>query len=464
MDKYKSLAKNTGIFAIGTFSSKILSFIMVFFYSRALTTEQYGVLDIILNSAALLLPVVMLGITNSIIRFGLDDNYLKSDVFTTGLVAVAIGYGILLLAAPLVMLVDDLRQYIFLLYAHILMSALRHICSFFVRADGKSKLFAADGVFSTFMTCLLTIIFLLPLKMNIAGYLSAVILADFSSVIFLSVNGRLFSKINFKKLDLSVTKRMILFALPLMPTSLMWWVVNVSDRYFVKYMVGDSANGLYAVAYKIPTILTLVANIFLDAWQISAVVENKDKSHEKFYSQVFSTFGSAVFVVSSGLILTAKLVTRILLSDSFYDSWRYIPTLIYATIFACFVTFLGNIYLADKRNIATLVTTVIGAVLNLFLNYVLISIYGTNGAAIATLISYFAVFLIRAIDIKRHGRNIHFDFAKLTVNCVVITLQVITMCCELKYWLPIQFLCFVCLCLINFKALVESTKKVLRKQ
>ena len=171
MDKYKSLAKNTGIFAIGTFSSKILSFIMVFFYSRALTTEQYGVLDIILNSAALLLPVVMLGITNSIIRFGLDDNYLKSDVFTTGLVAVAIGYGILLLAAPLVMLVDDLRQYIFLLYAHILMSALRHICSFFVRADGKSKLFAADGVFSTFMTCLLTIIFLLPLKMNIAGYL-----------------------------------------------------------------------------------------------------------------------------------------------------------------------------------------------------------------------------------------------------------------------------------------------------
>jgi len=66
LNKYKSLAKNTAIFAIGTFGSKILSFIMVFFYSRAMQTDEFGLLDIIINSASLLLPIAMLGITNAV--------------------------------------------------------------------------------------------------------------------------------------------------------------------------------------------------------------------------------------------------------------------------------------------------------------------------------------------------------------------------------------------------------------
>ena len=82
MNEYKSLARNTAIFAIGTFGSKILSFIMVFFYSRAMQTDEFGMLDIIINSASLLLPIALLGIQNAIIRFGLDTEYKKSDVFS----------------------------------------------------------------------------------------------------------------------------------------------------------------------------------------------------------------------------------------------------------------------------------------------------------------------------------------------------------------------------------------------
>ncbi len=463
MNKYSSLAKNTIIFAIGTFSSKILSFIMVFFYSHAMQTAEFGMLDILINSAALMLPLAMLGITNAIIRFGLDDENKKSDVFTTGLVAVGIGFGVLLIVSPAIMLIDDLKKYIVLLYSYVLMSALRHICSFFVRANNQAKLFAIDGVFSTFMTCLLTLIFLIPLKMGIVGYMLAIILADLSSVIFLSINGKLWSFVNFKGLNRKLTGTMIKFSLPLMPTSLLWWVVNVSDRYFVKYMIGDSANGLYAAAYKVPTILTLVATIFLDAWQISAVTEHKSKERNAFYADIFKTFQGGVFVVGSVLILTAKLVTKLLLAESYYPSWQYIPVLIFATVFISFVTFLGNIYLADKRNVATLITTLVGAALNLVLNYFLIDSIGAQGAAVSTCISYVVVFLIRAIDIKLRNRDISFALVTVTLNSVVMLAQVLLMILEPKNWIIYQFTFLALLIAINFKQLILLVKKVLKK-
>lgn len=463
MNKYSALAKNTVIFAIGTFSSKILSFIMVFFYSRAMQTAEFGMLDILINSAALMLPLAMLGITNAIIRFGLDDENKKSDVFTSGLIAVGIGFGVLLVVSPAIMLIDDLKNYVVLLYAYVLMSALRHICSFFVRANNQPKLFAIDGVFSTFMTCLLTLIFLIPLKMGIVGYMLAIILADLSSVIFLSINGRLWSFVNFKGLNKRLTGTMIKFSLPLMPTSLLWWVVNVSDRYFVKYMLGDSANGLYAAAYKVPTILTLVATIFLDAWQISAVTEHKSEERNSFYSNIFKTFQGGVFVVGSLLIITAKLVTKILLAESYYDSWQYIPVLIFATVFISFVTFLGNIYLAEKKNVATLLTTLVGAVLNLILNYFLIKQMGAQGAAVATLISYVAVFIIRAVDIKIRNRDISFATFTVIINSLIMLAQVYLMISEPNNWIIYQLICVALLIVVNIKNLLLLIKKVLKR-
>ena len=463
MNKYSALAKNTVIFAIGTFSSKILSFIMVFFYSRAMQTAEFGMLDILINSAALMLPLAMLGITNAIIRFGLDDENKKSDVFTSGLIAVGIGFGVLIVISPAIMLIDDLKNYVVLLYAYVLMSALRHICSFFVRANNQPKLFAIDGVFSTFMTCILTLIFLIPLKMGIVGYMLAIILADLSSVIFLSINGRLWSFVNFKGLNKRLTGTMIKFSLPLMPTSLLWWVVNVSDRYFVKYMLGDSANGLYAAAYKVPTILTLVATIFLDAWQISAVTEHKSEERNSFYSNIFKTFQGGVFVVGSVLIITAKLVTKILLAESYYDSWQYIPVLIFATVFISFVTFLGNIYLAEKKNVATLLTTLVGAVLNLILNYFLIKQMGAQGAAVATLISYVAVFIIRAVDIKIRNRDISFATFTVIINSLIMLAQVYLMILEPNNWLIYQLICVALLIAVNIKNLLLLIKKVLKK-
>ena len=79
--------------------------------------------------------------------------------------------------------------------------------------------------------------------------------------------------------------------------------MGVSDRYMVKWFLGSDANGIYAVAYKIPTILTILASVFMDAWQLSAIAESGDRlAHLRFYSRVWDAFSSVVLLGAGGII------------------------------------------------------------------------------------------------------------------------------------------------------------------
>lgn len=83
MNKYRNLISNTFIFAIGTFSSKVLVFLLMPLYTKVLSEAQYGTVDLMVQVGNFLLPLVSCGIVNGIIRFGLDKYYKKRDVFTT---------------------------------------------------------------------------------------------------------------------------------------------------------------------------------------------------------------------------------------------------------------------------------------------------------------------------------------------------------------------------------------------
>ena len=96
MNRYKKLLSNTVLFAIGTFSSKALVFLLMPLYTAVLSTEEYGTVDLIMQAGNLLLPLVSVGIINAIVRFGLDSSVRKSDVFTVGLMTVFCGFLVLL--------------------------------------------------------------------------------------------------------------------------------------------------------------------------------------------------------------------------------------------------------------------------------------------------------------------------------------------------------------------------------
>ena len=462
MDKYKKLISNTMIFAIGTFSSKVLVFLLMPLYTRVLDNTAYGVVDLILQTGNLLIPIVSVGIINSIVRFGLDKNISKKDVFSTGLLTILAGFAVLILFRPLLAKIPSISDYVILVYLFVLMACLRSLCSQFTRARGLVRLFAFDGVLSTITTIMFTVIFLVPLKWGITGYVMAIFCADFLSVIFLFISARLYQFVHIRGIDASVRIAMFKYCIPLIPTSIFWWIMNVSDRYIVTNQLGVETNGLLAASYKVPTVVNLISSIFMDAWQISAVSEQTTLERERFFTRVFRTYQSLLFTVASGLILFSKVITSVLVSKAFYGSWQFIPFLIMATTFSCMVNFMGSVYMAEKKSIFAFVTTAGGAVINVTLNILLIPIFGVNGATFATFLGFFIVFVLRAIDTRRFIK-IRFNVFKLLFNTTILGVQSYIMIAEIKYWLWYEIGLTLLMVVTNLGALFITMQKLITK-
>lgn len=466
MDKYKKLISNTAILGIGTFGSKLLVFLLLPLYTAYLSTAEYSSADIISQSANLIMPLMALGICDAVFRFTLDKDTDKTKVLTTGLYIILAGLLVFAALFPLLNMIDYFDGYMWLIVLYAFVADLHLMLAQYVRARGMTAFFALQGIIATALTIALNILFLTVLGIGLLGYVLSVVIADAAvSVIILAVIRKDFS-LSPKHFDKALAKLMLKFSIPLIPTTVFWWVTNVSDRYMIKGFIGDDINGLYAAAFKIPTLLILLSGVFIEAWQFSAVTEKdgeSKKAHEEFFTKVFDSFQGMLFMSGAGLIAFSKIFSIILFSDSYYGAWQYMPLLIVATVYSSLVTFMGSVYLVDKKSVHSFVTSMIGAVINVALNLILIpTVMGANGAALATFICYFVVFIIRAVNTRKF---ICFDLhvPRLVVNTVIIGAQTVFMIFELPMWIPVQIVGIAAIFAINAKPILKGAMRVLRR-
>ena len=172
----------------------------------------------------------------------------------------------------------------------------------------------------------LNILFLAGFDMGIEGYVLSVILADGLTTVFLFFVARLYKAFIPKKINGAQIKDMIKFCLPLVPSSIFWWITSVSDRYIVAAFRSDAENGLYAAAYKIPTLLTYVVTIFNDAWKLSTVSEGDSiEEKTKFYTKTFKYYIAVMFMGGALLAVTPRLTSTLLFADEYSAAWVFIP-------------------------------------------------------------------------------------------------------------------------------------------
>ena len=336
--RYGTLLMNTLLFGLSTFSSKFLGLIMMKFYTAHMTPAETGVADLIATTANLLTPIAALGITESIVRFGLDKETDKKDVLSTGLTVLTCGFGVLLLCFPLVRLYESTGPYTWLIYLYVLAACLKAIISQFVRSQGHVKLFAIDGILSTVYVVIFNILALGVFDFGVTGYILSTVLADFISSATLFVICKLWRFVKFK-VDKKVLKAMIIYSLPMIPNTICWQITNTSDRYMVTYFCGVEVNGIFAVACRIPSVITAVSVIFNRAWQMSAFKDEAREVKIDFYSTVFKLYQTAIFTAMGGIILLVQPLTRLLVTgEEYFASWSYATFLIVAVGFSCFST------------------------------------------------------------------------------------------------------------------------------
>lgn len=462
MNKYKTLMSNTLLISIGTFGSKLLVFFMTRFYTGYLTPSDYGTADLITQTANLLFPIISLGITEGVFRFALDKALDRRSVFSSGFFTITLGAVLFLAIIPLLNLVKEFEGFIWLIVVYTMASCYHSLCAQYIRALGKTGLFAVQGIVNTAMVIVLNIVFLAVYGMGVTGYVLSVVIADSLCTLFLILKERLWKEITLK-INKQVIPAVLKYSIPLIPTTIFWWITSASDRYMVNGFIGSEANGIYAVSYKLPTLLTLVSTIFMQAWQFSAVTEEGGdrKEYAEFFGGVWRSFQAVMFLAGSAVIAFAKPAMMILTTDEFYSAWEYVPLLAVSMVFTAFVSFLGSVYVVRKKSNLSFITSIPGPVINIVLNFLLIpSFLGVQGAAIATVISYFVVFVIRMFSVRK---LIDFKLysGHIIINTCIIFIQAATMILSLNGWIIWQAVCVLLLLVVNFKFLMACAEKIL---
>lgn len=475
MNKYKKLAFNTFIFAIGNFGSKILVLLLTRLYTKHISPPDMYTKEMLETTALFLQPIFTFALQEYMIRFGLDRNYSKKEVFSTSACITLAGITAMILIVPglrFIPILSFLKGNATLLAFYVAMSSIRMLCQQFVRSREMVKLFSLDGIFATLTLFIFNMIFIAGMNMGVRGFMISVILSDFTSSVFLFSTAKLGQFFRLRWFSKTLARAMMKFALPLIPTIVMWTITSLSDRLFITNMhstraeLGESASGIYAVANRIPNLISMVSTIFFQAWNMSAITESNSKGVSKFYGRVYSAYESILFIASAGLLMIIKPVSSFLTNTSNYEEYAtiyvYTPILIIAVVFMSLNQFLGGIYNARKLSKNSALTSLVACVTNLVMNFFLIPEWGLQGAAVATFLSYYICCWARMID-ARYYVPFKFSAVKSFLNTGLVFIMSWLIIADMPCWQVWNVLLFIAVLIINSRDLLSTVKKIIRK-
>jgi len=460
--KQKYLAKNVLLFSISGFVPKILSIILIPLYTSYLTTAEYGISDLISTTVSLLIPIFTLDIQDAVMRFALDKNYDKKDVFSIATRIILVGTALVCGGTAIVSLLNISgieNSYLFFFVVMYFSTAVYNTVSLFCRGIDKVSVMVVGSIINSVVSLSANILFLAVFKWGLNGYLLANSLGSVIALAWCFIGAKLhrYWKFNIPK---NVHKDMIAFSFPLIFSVIAWWINNASDRYILSWMSGVAVSGLYAVSYKIPNILSMFQNIFSQAWSISAIKEFDKNDTDRFMSNTYNMMNFGMTALCSGIMIVNIPVAKILYSNEFFEAWYYVPPLLISVVFNAMALFIGSIFTAVKDTKTLSVSTIIGAVVNTVCNFVFIYLWGAYGAALATMLGYAVVLGMRHIILRKHI-ILHLNWVRDLLVYVILLIQLVLSLFGVKTVL-LQVIPFAVI-LILFRREVVSVLTVFRR-
>lgn len=464
MGVYKKLTTDTVLFAISNFSSKILVFLLLPLYTNFLTTDEYGIVDLINNLVIVLFPILTLSVIESILRFSFSKNIRKSDVLNIGLFSVLFSVVMLLISTPVVLW---LKLFPAKYWMYFLLTFLGYTTtttlSYYLRGINKVKFVAIQGILQTVLMVTSNLISLLILDLGFDGYLFSLIFSYFCTLIIIFFLSGTYQDLLDISLNRNLLKNMLSYSIPLIPSKIAWWLNNSLDKYFIIMFVGIGASGLYSVAHKIPSILSVFTEIFNQAWQLSAIeiYESRDQGDKSgIYAKVHQFYVSFIVLCAGGIMMLSKFLGRILFSGDFFEGWKLVPILLVSAVFSSLSGYYHSVFRAAKMTKTLGVTVISGAITNCILNLALIPHFGTIGAAYATMFGFFVEWII-ACYFSNKKVCLNINWSKIIGSFCLLLLEAIIMSADITNTYLICFIIFSCLFIVNIREVCNILHKII---
>lgn len=474
--KYKSipLAVKAGIwFTICNILQRGIQFLTTPFYTRLLTTDEYGMYSVFTTWLNVFMVFATLNLSsgpyyNGMLKFEKNKCEYTSSIqfmgslFTIGFVVV------------LCVLYPLLENYIGIpLFEIILMAFVMFFQPAFLfwsgqqRIDYKYRLLIVITVIVSALSPVIGILFVSYCQMGYVGVILGYVISNTAvGVVFYIYNfirGHTFYQKAYWKYSLSLS-------LPLIPHYLSQMILGQSDRVMIKYYCGASDAGIYSLAYQVSLIMNLLItgiNNSLNPWLYRGL---KNREYGKI-KKITTELIVGVAVLSGIAMLIAPEIVMILGPQEYMGAVRIIPPVMLSTwITFCYCIWGTALFYFECTKLVAVATSS-GAVINLVLNVLFIPQFGFIVAAYTTLIGYIVIsifyWLFTRKVLRENNLKINDVFNIKLTWCVWVALSIATGICRISYNCGFVFrytiFVMVCLIVVFFRNKIISLIKSLKR-
>lgn len=405
MSRFKLFLENLLVYGLGGVISKLVPLIMLPIITRLMPdTFYFGLNDISTTVVSFGSAIAVMGMYDAMFRlfFEKDDEEYKKSICSTTLtftlIMSIIVFGILIVFKMFwaqVFFSDAKYENLLMLSAmSVLIGATNSIVSAPTRMKNQKKIFLITNTLSPIISYSISIPLLVKGFYVIALPLAAVVSALTIEIIFIILNKNWFS---IKKVNLAYLKPLLVIAIPLFPNFLVYWVFNSCDRLMISQILGMDYNGIYAIGGKIGQVSQLIYTAFAGGWQFFAFSTMKDSDQVEMTSHIFEYLAAITFVAGAAMCACSKTIFRILFTGNYINGYEVAPYLFIAPLLLMLFQIIVNQFIVVKKTWYNLITLVVGAIVNIVINYILIPKIGIEGAAIGTLFGYVVSIILAAI-------------------------------------------------------------------
>jgi O-antigen/teichoic acid export membrane protein len=395
MRELRALASQSVIYGLSGVLSRFIGIFLVPLYTRILTPEDYGVIGLVASTLAVLSVLAVLGLDNSAHRWFWDSEDVDDRKVTIAswawcqiAISLVLCLGLLLAAEPLGAWLGgrpDTAVALRVAALSLPFSALSTVLTNWLRMQRRAVPTLLFGIGVSLLNVGFGVLLVLTLRWGVVGAFAAqlggAVVATAAAALLLG------DWISPRHLRAARLGEMLRYALPLIPSALAFWIVGLSDRYFLQYFAGTGDVGLYQIASSVAVVAALATTAFQQAWGPFALSIHRRPNARDVYAQALLAYAWVACLVATGLALFAPEAIRLLATEQYVGAAPVVAFLAfgYVMVGLGYVAGLGPSLAKTTRPVGVAIG--IAAVVNLAMNAVLVPWLGREGAAITSLVS-----------------------------------------------------------------------------
>ncbi|MEA1986635.1 MAG: oligosaccharide flippase family protein [Candidatus Marinimicrobia bacterium] len=398
----KQLGKHTVIYGLGYVLTRLIPFLLTPFYTNTFESpDQFGIIVLVFTDIAFMNVIYRYGIDSAFLRFfsKKDSRFNKGAVFSTAisslvLTGILFSTLIFLFSNSIASVLPGLDGYgLFVKYASIILflDTFIAIPLLYLRMKNRPLVFMGIMVTNVSINLISNIILIGFLDRGIEGaFISNIIASSFSFLVLIPLSLKNWN-FNFST---KLWTKMMRFGTPFIFSGIAIMVLELIGRNMLEIFTDTATQGIYSSGYKLGIFMLVIVTAFKFAWQPFFLGKDKDPEAPRLFSRILTVFSfvmvSAFLIISFFIhqIIHFKIGSFYILGESYWQAESVVPIILASYIFLGFyINFQPPIFFTERTWVFPFITGS-AAIVNIFLNIVLIQKIGMLGSAYATLFSY----------------------------------------------------------------------------